>query len=72
MNVIGMRRVLVVSWTMVNLMVCAFLLLYIRMEMVGVLTTIVGGIVSICLAYLGVAGYVKGQEVKNNIVQKEG
>jgi uncharacterized membrane protein YqjE len=52
-KLIGLRRMIVVLFAMINVMVLAFLVLWVRIEAYGIIYAAISASVTLCLAYLG-------------------
>jgi hypothetical protein len=52
-RLIGLRRLLVASWAMVNLMTLAFMALYAKPEAIGAISLCIGGVITVTGFFFG-------------------
>jgi len=61
-KLIGSRRLLVASWSMINLMVLAFMALYAKPEAIGAISLCIGGVITIAGFFFGQRALEKKKE----------
>jgi hypothetical protein len=66
-KLIGMRRMLVASWSMVNLMVLAFMCLYAKPEAIGAISLCIGGVITVTGFFFGERAIGKNKENIKNV-----